>query len=102
MALLGGAFIDKAMTGTNGNRPAFQKMLSDSERSDAFEIVLVCAIDRFKIHGTRRFIVVSKKRLRYGSKRAAKAKTRRLATCFTKEKPDRTFRVRSGGSWWEL
>ena len=65
-----GAFIDKAMTGTNGNRPAFQKMLSDSERSDAFEIVLVYAIDRFKIHGTRRFIVVSKKRLRYGSKRA--------------------------------
>ena len=41
------SYIDKAMTGTNDNRPAFQKMLSDSERSGAFEIVLVYAIDRF-------------------------------------------------------
>lgn len=41
------AYIDKAMTGTNDHRPAFQKMLSDCEKSNAFEIVLVYAIDRF-------------------------------------------------------
>ena len=35
------------MTGTNDHRPSFQKMLSDAEKSNAFEIVLVYAIDRF-------------------------------------------------------
>ena len=40
-------YIDRAMTGTNDNRPAFQKMLSDSDRHSAWDIVLVYAIDRF-------------------------------------------------------
>ena len=40
-------YVDDGYTGTNFNRPAFQKMLSDCERSGAFEIVLVYAIDRF-------------------------------------------------------
>ncbi len=40
-------YIDRATTGTNDNRPAFQKMLADSERTTAWDIVLVYAIDRF-------------------------------------------------------
>ena len=40
-------YIDKAMTGTNDKRPAFQKMLSDSEKKSTWEVVLVYAIDRF-------------------------------------------------------
>jgi len=39
-------YIDRAMTGTNDNRAAFQQMLADSEKA-AWEIVLVYAIDRF-------------------------------------------------------
>ncbi len=35
------------MTDTNDTRPAFQKMLSDSDRHSAWDIVLVYAIDRF-------------------------------------------------------
>lgn len=42
-----GEYIDRATTGTNDNRPAFQKMLADSERTTAWDIVLVYAIDRF-------------------------------------------------------
>ncbi len=40
-------YIDRAMTGTNDNRPAFQKMLADAERTTAWDIVLVYALDRF-------------------------------------------------------
>lgn len=50
------------MTGTNDNRPAFQKMLSDSERSGAFEIVLVYAIERFGRNSIE--IAVNKQRLK--------------------------------------
>lgn len=50
------------MTGTNDNRPAFQIMLSDSERSVAFEIVLVYAIDRFGRNSIE--IAVNKQRLK--------------------------------------
>ncbi|MEG2540915.1 MAG: recombinase family protein [Clostridia bacterium] len=39
-------YIDRAMTGTNDNRVAFQQMLTDSAKA-AWEIVLVYAIDRF-------------------------------------------------------
>lgn len=56
------SYIDKAMTGTNDNRPAFQKMLSDSERSGAFEIVLVYAIDRFGRNSIE--IAVNKQKLK--------------------------------------
>ena len=34
-------YIDRAMTGTNDNRAAFQKMLSDSDKPQPWEIVLV-------------------------------------------------------------
>ncbi len=39
-------YIDRAMTGTNDNRPAFQQMLSDSKKK-GFEFVLVYKFDRF-------------------------------------------------------
>lgn len=43
------SYIDRAMTGTNDNRPAFQKMLYDCEKSKAFEIVLVYAIHLYLV-----------------------------------------------------
>ena len=39
-------YIDRAMTGTNDNRAAFQKMIKDSSRRQ-WEIVLVYKLDRF-------------------------------------------------------
>ena len=33
-------YIDRAMTGTNDNRPSFQKMLADAERKSDWDIVL--------------------------------------------------------------
>ncbi len=39
-------YIDRAMSGTNDNRVAFQKMLKDSDRK-AWDIVLVYKLDRF-------------------------------------------------------
>lgn len=39
-------YIDRAMTGRNDDRPAFQKMLFDS-RMGAFQVVLVYQLDRF-------------------------------------------------------
>ena len=50
------------MTGTTDNRLAFQKMLSDSEKSGAFEIVLVYAIDRFGRNSIE--IALNKQRLK--------------------------------------
>lgn len=44
-------YIDRATTGTNDNRYYFQKMLSDSEKSD-WEVVLVYALDRFGRNST--------------------------------------------------
>lgn len=40
-------YIDRATTGTNDNRAAFQQMLSDAEKPVVWDIVLVYAIDRF-------------------------------------------------------
>lgn len=40
-------YIDRAMTGTNDNRPAFQQMLADSGKQVAWSVILVYAIDRF-------------------------------------------------------
>ena len=40
-------YIDRAMTGTNDQRAAFQQMLSDCEKPVLWDIVLVYAIDRF-------------------------------------------------------
>ena len=39
-------YIDRAKTGTNDNRPAFQQMLYDS-KNKAFQFVLVYKLDRF-------------------------------------------------------
>ena len=39
-------YIDRAMTGTNDNREAFQKMLKDSDKKP-FDYVLVYKLDRF-------------------------------------------------------
>ena len=39
-------YIDRAYTGKNDNRPAFQKMLKDSAKKE-FEYVLVYKLDRF-------------------------------------------------------
>ena len=39
-------YIDRAMTGTNDNRPDFQKMIKDSSNKE-FEYVIVYKIDRF-------------------------------------------------------
>jgi len=39
-------YIDRAMTGTNDNRPDFQQMIKDSEKKD-FQYVIVYKTDRF-------------------------------------------------------
>lgn len=39
-------YIDRTMTGTNDNRPDFQKMIKDSSNKE-FEYVIVYKIDRF-------------------------------------------------------
>lgn len=39
-------YIDRALTGTNDNRPAFQEMVAASS-SHAFDVVLMYALDRF-------------------------------------------------------
>ena len=39
-------YVDRAMTGTNDNRPEFQKMITDSSKKE-FEFVLVYKLDRF-------------------------------------------------------
>ena len=40
------SYIDRAMTGTNDNRPAFQQMLKDSNKK-LWDYVLVYKLDRF-------------------------------------------------------
>ena len=44
--LILGTYIDRAMTGTNDNRPDFQKMIKDSNRRE-WNFVLVYKLDRF-------------------------------------------------------
>ncbi len=55
-------YIDRAMTGTNDNRPAFQQMLADCEKAVPWDIVLVYAIDRFGRNSIE--IAVNKQRLK--------------------------------------
>lgn len=46
-------YIDRAMTGTNDNRPDFQRMLKDSEKS-SWDAVLVYALDTLlQVFGTK-------------------------------------------------
>ena len=54
-------YIDRVMTDTNDNRAAFQKMLSDSDRPQPWEIVLVYALDRFGRNSIE--VAVNKQRL---------------------------------------
>ena len=58
--LIVNTYIDRAMTGTNDNRAAFQQMLSDSKNAP-WEIVLVYAIDRFGRNSTE--VILNKKKL---------------------------------------
>ena len=39
-------YIDRALTGTNDNRPAFQQMIEDAKKKQ-FEYILVYKLDRF-------------------------------------------------------
>ena len=59
-------YIDRAMTGTNDNRAAFQKMLSDSDKPQPWEIVLVYALDRFGRNSIE--VAVNKQRLQKNGK----------------------------------
>ena len=54
------------MTGTNDHRPAFQKMLADSDRHAPWDIVLVYAIDRFGRNSIE--IALNKHRLQKNNK----------------------------------
>lgn len=59
-------YIDRAMTGTNDNRPAFQQMLSDCEKPVPWDVVIVYAIDRFGRNSIE--IAVNKQRLKKNHK----------------------------------
>lgn len=58
-------YIDRAMTGRNDNRPAFQKMLRDSQKAD-WDFVLVYAVDRFGRNSIE--VAINKQRLKKNSK----------------------------------
>ncbi|MEG2540725.1 MAG: recombinase family protein [Clostridia bacterium] len=58
-------YIDRAMTGTNDNRMAFQQMLADSDKA-SWDIVLVYAIDRFGRNSIE--VAVNKQRLQKSGK----------------------------------
>ena len=58
-------YIDRATTGTNDNRAAFQQMLKDSEAS-VWEVVLVYAIDRFGRNSIE--VAINKQRLKSNKK----------------------------------
>lgn len=59
-------YIDRAMTGTNDNRPAFQQMLTDCAKPVVWDIVLVYAIDRFGRNSIE--IAVNKQKLKKNGK----------------------------------
>ena len=59
-------YIDRATTGTNDKREAFQKMLADSDRSQPWEIVLVYALDRFGRNSIE--VAINKQRLKKNGK----------------------------------
>lgn len=69
-------YIDRAMTGTNDHRPAFQKMLADCEKNVLWDIVLVYAIDRFGRNSIE--IAVNKQKLKKNNKMLISA-TRRTS-----------------------
>ena len=59
-------YIDRAMTGTNDHRPEFQRMLSDSDKPQIWDIVLVYALDRFGRNSIE--VAVNKQRLKKNNK----------------------------------
>ena len=59
-------YIDRAMTGTNDNRPEFQRMLADCAKPVPWDIVLVYAIDRFGRNSIE--IAVNKQKLKKNGK----------------------------------
>ena len=61
-----GTYIDRAMTGTNDHRAEFQRMLSDSDTSHEWDIVLVYALDRFGRNSIE--IAINKQRLQKNGK----------------------------------
>ena len=61
-----GTYIDRAMTGTNDHRTEFQRMLSDSDTPQEWEIVLVYALDRFGRNSIE--IAINKQRLQKNGK----------------------------------
>ena len=61
-----GTYIDRAMTGTNDHRAEFQRMLSDSDSPQEWEIVLVYALDRFGRNSVE--IAINKQRLHKNGK----------------------------------
>ena len=59
-------YIDRAMSGTNDRRDAFQQMLKDSEKPVSWDIVLVYAIDRFGRNSIE--IAINKQKLKKNGK----------------------------------
>ena len=59
-------YIDRATTGLNDQRPAFQQMLADSAKPVPWDIVLVYAIDRFGRNSIE--IAVNKQKLKKNKK----------------------------------
>lgn len=58
-------YIDRATTGTNDNRAAFQQMLADSKKA-SWEVVIVYAIDRFGRNSVE--VALNKQKLKLNSK----------------------------------
>ena len=71
-----GTYIDRAMTGTNDHRAEFQRMLSDSDTTQEWEIVLVYALDRFGRNSIE--IALNKQRLKKNGKILISATQRHL------------------------
>ena len=67
-------YIDRAMTGTNDHRPAFQQMLADCEKTVPWDVVIVYAIDRFGKNSIE--IAVNKQRLKKHNKTLVSATQR--------------------------
>ena len=64
--IIADTYIDRATTGLNDQRPAFQQMLADSAKPVPWEIVLVYAIDRFGRNSIE--IAVNKQKLKKNKK----------------------------------
>ncbi len=89
-----GTYIDRAMTGTNDHRAEFQRMLSDSDTPQEWEIVLVYALDRFGRNSIE--IAINKQRLQKNGKILIFAEYRRLAKSgryYPRKRHDRHCRI---------